>query len=232
MKVSPLLIGIAGGSGAGKTWLSERIARAFSGKVARIALDDFYRDRSKVTASARTRVNYDHPRAIDWALLLRFLGEYRSGRTGMLPRYDFTTHCRENESRVCELKPILLVEGLWTLARRELRGIFDLTIYIECPEHLRLERRIARDTAERGRTARDVRAQFRRSVAPMHDVHVEPQKGWAQVVLGHPISEGRIQEVIGQLESRLEAGNRVPTNVIVPGAVHRWQEHRDWRDVA
>jgi uridine kinase len=232
MKGSPLLIGIAGGSGAGKTWLSERIGAAFAGKVARVSLDDFYRDRSKVARTARAGINYDHPRAIDWPVLLGFLAEYRSGRAAMLPRYDFTTHCRESYGKPCPLKPILLIEGLWTLARRELRQIFDLTIYIECPERLRLERRIARDTSERGRRADEVRAQFRGSVAPMHNLHVAPQKRWAQMVLRHPMSEERFEEVIGQLRSRLEAGNGLPTNVILPGAMHRWQEHRDWRDVA
>jgi uridine kinase len=230
MKVRPLLIGIAGGSGAGKTWLSERIAQTFPGKVARVSLDDFYRDRSKVAPGARHRINYDHPRAIDWRVLVGFLGEYRSGRAAVLPRYDFATHCRQSQGRPCELKPILLIEGLWTLARRELREIFDLTIYIECPEGLRLERRIARDTAERGRSAGEVREQFRGSVAPMHNVHVAPQKRWAQMVLRHPITEKRFEELIGQLRSRLEAGN--PTNVILPGVMHAWQEHRDWRDVA
>jgi uridine kinase len=228
MKVSPQLIGIAGGSGAGKTWLSERIAMAFPGKVARVSLDDFYRDRSKVAPRARARINYDHPRAIDWPVLLGFLGEYRSGRAAMLPRYDFTTHCRQDQGKPCELKPILLIEGLWTLARRELREIFDLRIYVECPEELRLERRITRDTAERGRSAREVREQFRSSVAPMHNLHVAPQKRWAQMVLTHPITEKRFEEVIGQLRPRLEA----EANVILPGVMHAWQEHREWRDVA
>jgi len=228
MKGCPLLVGIAGGSGAGKTWLSERIARAFPGKVARVSLDEFYRDRSKVAAGARSRINYDHPRAIDWPVLLGFLAEYRSGRAAMLPRYDFATHCRQQQAKPCELKPILLIEGLWTLARRELRPIFDLTIYMECPERLRLERRILRDTAERGREATEVRAQFRESVAPMHDLHVAPQKRWAEVVLTHPISEQRIEELIGRLRARLNAGG----TAILPVVMHYWQERREWRDVA
>jgi uridine kinase len=232
MKECPVLIGMAGGSGAGKTWLSERIALAFPGQVARVSLDDFYRDRSKLGPAARARINYVHPRAIDWPLLLEFLREYRSGIAPMRPRYDFTTHCRQNESASCELKPVLLVEGLWTLARRELRQMFDLTIYIECPERVRLRRRVGRDTAERGRRAREVRAQFRRSVAPMHDIHVAPQQRRAGMVLTHPISERRIEEVMAQLRARLHRTSEWPMNVISPAAMHGWPVQRAWREVA
>jgi uridine kinase len=143
----PLLIGIAGGSGSGKTWLSRRIAMTFPGQVAHVSLDEFYRDRSHLPPGARRRINYDHPRAIDWPLLLQFLKSYRDGTRPILPRYDFTTHSR-GQFVPCELKPVLVIEGLWTLARRELREIFDATIYLDCPPRLRLARRIARDTTE------------------------------------------------------------------------------------
>jgi uridine kinase len=195
----PLLIAIAGGSGAGKTWLSERIAAAFPGQVTRVSLDDFYRDRSHLSPSRRKRINYDHPRAIDWPLLLKFLQDYRHGTHPVFPRYDFTTHCRQKQSVVCDWRPILVVEGLWSLARRALREMFDARIYVECPQHLRLQRRIARDAAERGRSAREVRAQFRHSVLPMHSIHVAPQKRWATTVLAHPISEAQVEQLIAQL---------------------------------
>lgn len=204
--MKPLVIGIAGGSGAGKTWLSQRLAAAFSGQVTYISLDDFYRDRSHVAPGLRRRINYDHPRAIDWPLLLKFLHEYRRGELRRaLPRYNFTTHCRQDHGVPQgrdEWRPILLVEGLWTLARHDMRQMFDLSIYIECPPRLRLERRIARDTLERGRSADEVRMQFHRSVAPMHNLHVAPQKRWATAVLAHPISEAQVQELIARLEWR------------------------------
>lgn len=223
----PLLIGIAGGSGSGKTWLSRRIATAFPGQVARVPLDDFYRDRSHLPPGTRRRINYDHPRSIDWPMLLQFLENYRDGTRPTLPRYDFTTHSR-GQSVPCELKPILVIEGLWSLARRELRQIFDATIYLDCPPRLRLERRITRDTAERGRSAREVRTQFRQSVAPMHTIHVAPQKRWATTVLTHPISEAQLEELLAQLRARLRRGNLLT----LPSPVYRWQEQRDWRDVA
>jgi uridine kinase len=223
----PLLIGIAGGSGSGKTWLSRRIAMAFPGRVARVSLDDFYRDRSHLAPGTRRRINYDHPRAIDWPLLRQFLESYRDGARPILPRYDFTTHSR-SQSVPCELKPILVMEGLWTLARRELRQVFDTTIYLDCPSRLRLERRITRDTTERGRTAQEVRTQFRQSVAPMHTIHVVPQKQWATTVLTHPIAEAQVEELLAQLRARLQRGSPL----ILPAPVYRWQEQRDWRDVA
>jgi uridine kinase len=202
-----LLVAIAGGSGAGKTWLSHQIAEAFPGRVTSVSLDDFYQDRSRLAPSARQRINYDHPRAIEWPLLRKFLENYRNGKKPLLPKYDFETHCRANNAMTCEVNPILVVEGLWVLSRRDIRNAFDLTIYIDCPEQVRLERRITRDVAERGRTAGAVREQFRRSVAPMHTLYVESQRRWANVVLGSPISAPDLDFIIERLRATVPGGD-------------------------
>jgi uridine kinase len=195
----PVLIGIAGGSGAGKTRLSGRIANAFPTQVTRVSLDDFYFDRSRLTPPARLEINYDHPSAIEWTLLRNFLTDYRSGGKPRLPKYDFATHCRASNWVECELKPILVVEGLWVLSRRYIRDAFDFAIYLDCPEGTRFERRLARDVTERGRRADEVREQFHATVAPMHELHVTPQRRWATLVLNHPISDADVELVIRRL---------------------------------
>jgi len=202
----PLLVAIAGGSGAGKTWLSHHIAEAFPGRVVTVSLDDFYRDRSRLAPGVRRRINYDHPRAIEWPLLQKFLENYRNGRKPMLPQYDFKTHCRANNAMPCEVAPILVVEGLWVLSRRDIRNAFDVTIYIDCPERVRLERRITRDVAERGRSASAVREQFRRSVAPMHRLYVESQRRRANLVLESPMAASDVDFIIERLRAAVPGG--------------------------
>jgi uridine kinase len=195
----PLLIGIAGGSGAGKTWLSGRIANAFPGQVTRVSLDDFYFDRSRMAPAARREINYDHPQAIEWTLLRNFLSDYRDGRKALLPKYDFATHCRAGSGVECEVKPILVVEGLWVFSRQYIRDAFDFTIYLDCPEGTRFERRLARDVTERGRRPEEVREQFRATVAPMHELHVTPQKRWATLVFDDPVSDADVELIVGRV---------------------------------
>jgi uridine kinase len=225
----PILVGIAGGSGAGKTWLSQRIADAFPAQVACVSLDDFYHDRSRLAPAARRGINYDHPRAIEWTLLRRFLNDYRTGRKPLRPKYDFTTHCRASNAVECEWKPILLVEGLWVLSRQGIRDAFDFTIYFQCPEEMRLERRLARDVTERGRRPNEVREQFRATVAPMHDLYVAPQRRRATLVLNSPISDAELELVIGRLRCLLADANAPHRKV---SQMQCWQEGRQTRLVA
>lgn len=223
---SPLFIGIAGGSGSGKTWLSRRIATALPGQALRVPLDNFYRDRSHLSRARRGLINYDHPRAIDWRLVLRFLKECSGGKEPMMPHYDFATHSR-SDVKVCEAKPVVVIEGLWTLWKREVRDMLDISIYLECPGEVCLERRILRDTTERGRDAAEVIEQFRRTVAPMHARHVVPQKRWATTVLNHPISETHVEELLARARACLQCRNAL----ILSAPFNQW-EQRDWRDVA
>jgi uridine kinase len=212
----PLLVAIAGGSGAGKTWLSRHIAESFPGQVVTVSLDDFYRDRSRLAPGIRQRINYDHPRAIEWPLLRKFLENYRTGRKPMQPQYDFKTHCRAKKAMPCEVNPILVVEGLWALSRRDIRNAFDLTIYIDCPEQLRLERRVTRDVAERGRNASAVREQFRRSVAPMHRLYVESQRRWANLVLESPMDASDVDFIMERLSAALPGGETARKVLLTP----------------
>lgn len=190
------LIAIVGGSGAGKTWLANRLQQAAGHEAGRLSLDDFYRDRSNLAPVRRSAINFDHPRAIDWPLLLRVLRDCRAGRMTRLPRYNFVSHTRRHDPDAWLPSASILVEGLWLFLRPAVREMFDLKIFLACATPLRLERRLARDVAERGRTADAVREQFWKTVAPMHERFVAPQARWADIILTEPPSEKEIQRLV------------------------------------
>ncbi|HEV2395295.1 MAG TPA: zeta toxin family protein [Verrucomicrobiae bacterium] len=179
----PLLLAIAGGSGSGKSWLATKLETALAPNVLRICLDDFYRDRSHLTPARRARLNFDHPRAIDWNALENALKRLHAGHPARVPSYDFKTHTRLAASQVLRPKPLIVVEGLWLLRRPALRRLFALRIFLECPARTRLKRRLARDGQSRGRTRESVQAQFHATVQPMHRLFVAPQVRWAHVRL-------------------------------------------------
>ncbi len=178
-----VIVAIAGGSGSGKSWLCELLAAGFGGDIGTLTLDDFYLDRSHVSAARRARLNFDHPRAIDWRAVEKSVRTLREGLPAQAPKYDFSTHCRVPGGTLLSPKPIILVEGLWPLRRPLLRSFFDLRIFLECAARTRLARRMKRDVWARGRTRASVREQFRRTVEPMHRRFVAPQARWADVIL-------------------------------------------------
>lgn len=198
MNPPPVYIAIVGGSGAGKSWLAERLQQCFGSQCARICLDNFYRDRSHLPAARRERLNYDHPRAIDWDRVQQFLHDTRAGRATFVPQYDFKTHSRK-APQLWEPKPVIVFEGLWLLSRAELRDEFDLSIFLDAPGWLRLRWRTARDLAERGRSAASVRQQFIAQVGPMHVRHVAPQRRFADVVLKQKIGKPEVDQVAGAI---------------------------------
>lgn len=195
---SPIIVAIVGGSGAGKTWLADRLQRCFADEASRVCLDNFYRDRSHLALSRRATVNYDHPRAIDWGAVLKFLDHIRAGKPAVIPNYDFKTHTRCG-SIVWKPTPIVLFEGLWLLCKPEVRKRFDFSVFLDAAASLRLRWRLARDVAERGRTAASVRHQFRTQVAPMHKCHVANQKRWAHVVVRQVIGKREVDHLAGQI---------------------------------
>jgi len=199
MKPQPKLVALAGGSGAGKTWLASRLQQALVHPATRISLDDFYHDQSHLAPARRNRVNFDHPQAIDWPLAEAVLQDCRAGRTVLVPKYSFVTHTRRAFKRVTP-KPIILVDGLWLLWRPSLRHLFDVRIFLRCPARLRLERRLERDIAARGRDFRSVRRQFKETVAPMHQRFVAPQAKWADVVLSQPPSQREVERLAAIIE--------------------------------
>lgn len=198
MSGTPVYIAIVGGSGAGKSWLAERLEHCFGKHCARISLDSFYQDRSHLRPGRRERINYDHPRAIDWGRVEQFLRDTRAGRTTFVPQYDFKTHTRTAPA-LWEPKSIVVFEGLWLLNKAAVREQFDLSIFLDAPGWLRLRWRTARDVTERGRSAASVRRQFLRQVGPMHVRHVAPQRRWADLVMKQKIGKPEVDQVAGAI---------------------------------
>jgi len=189
------LIAIVGGSGAGKTWLADRLQRALGPQACRLSLDNFYRDRSHLPPARREQINFDHPRAIDWPCLERVLKDCRAGRATHLPHYNFTSHTRLRTDQSWRPGPLIIVDGLWLLRRPAVRCLFDMRIFLDCPAELRLRRRLTRDARERGRNQASVRRQFQTTVAPMHGRYVAPQAAWADLVLKQPLQEAKVRQL-------------------------------------
>ena len=208
-KTRPVLVAIVGGSGAGKSWLAEKLQSAFGGKATRISLDSFYLDRSRLSLAQRQRINFDHPRAIDWPCFENALKACLAGSRIVVPEYDFASHCRSQRRVPIDSKELVIVEGLWLLRRPSLRRLFALRIFIECSTHLRLERRLGRDAALRGRTTGSVRRQFRDTVAPMHARFVAPQKRWADAILRAPFGGKEVRGLAERLRGLKSAGENI-----------------------
>ena len=200
----PLLVAIVGGSGAGKTWLAKKLRAALEPDAAHFSLDDFYRDCSRIEPERRAKINFDHPRTIDWECMEKVLSDLRTGRATRLPRYDFKTHSRIREKTTLACKPMVLVDGLWLLHRRSLRRQFALKIFIDCPVRTRRGRRLLRDLRSRGRTRNSILEQLKNNVEPMHERFVAPQRKWADVVLRHTFGPADIRRLARELRGKLD----------------------------
>ena len=197
---SPHIVGIAGGSCAGKTWLADRLQSHFGDRAARLSLDSFYRDRSYLSPGRRARLNFDRPQAIDWTCVEEVLSEFCRGHAVSVPRYSFATHGRLGDDSLLNPAPILIVEGLWLFRRPAIREFFDVKIFIRSSRQLCAERRLLRDTAERGRTREQVIEQLERYTLPMFERFVAPQEKWADVVLNAPITENDVLNLVNKTE--------------------------------
>lgn len=177
---APFLVGIAGGSCSGKSTFARQLAALLQDvAVASISFDSYYRPLTHLSPAERAAVNFDHPDSLDGELFLQHLRSLRRGRPIEQPRYDFATHDRLPEPRHVAPAPLVLVDGILLLALPEVPALLDHAVYLEAPEHVRLTRRVARDTVERGRSEASVRAQFAATVAPMHDAFVRPSAAHA-----------------------------------------------------
>jgi uridine kinase len=204
------VIAVVGGSGAGKTWLVRQLCRVIGESAAHLALDDFYRDRSHLPPARRARLNFDVPRAIDWPGAERVVRDCRAGQITYVPRYDFATHSRVADPQPWSPRPVVFVEGLWLLRPVQLRRLFDLKLFLDTPTGLRHERRVARDTVERGYTADTVRDRLATMVLPMHERYVEPQKRWADLVLAQPFREPEVRALADRLWDVLGGAGILP----------------------
>jgi uridine kinase len=198
-----LIVGIAGGSGSGKSTISRWLVERLPGQVSVVQHDSYYRHSPELSFEERAAVNYDHPDSLDSALLVEHLRLLRAGGTVERPTYDFARHLRAAEAVVVEPVAIVVVEGILVLAEPELRRQLDLKVFVDTAADIRLARRIERDIHERSRTVSSVIGQYFATVRPMHVQFVEPSKSHADLVVGgEPGSNGR-EQVLAAIRSRL-----------------------------
>lgn len=203
------LVAIVGGSGSGKTWLAERLVYELGSRALSFSLDNFYRDQSGLLPEARESLNFDLPSAIEWPLFKDTLRANSRRRPFCLPQYDFQEHCRRKHQVFCDPAPIVIIDGLWLLHRADVRQMFDLTLYLECPVEIRMRRRISRDTTERGRTPKASERGFHETVNAMHDIYVAPQKCQAQRIVRFPFGEPEVASLRHSIFAARPSGNEI-----------------------
>lgn len=180
----PLAIGIAGGTGSGKTTIANLIAKGLPERAVTILdHDSYYRDRPHLSFEERAALNFDHPDALETSLLVEHLRALKCGETVEVPVYDFKTHRRRAESRRVAPTPVIIVEGILVFVDEALRAELDIKLFIDTDADIRVFRRIRRDLEQRGRTFQSVRDQYYRTVRPMHLQFVEPSKRWADLII-------------------------------------------------
>ncbi len=183
-RAKPLTIGVAGGSGSGKTTISEAIlARIGADRIAYLQHDAYYRDLSRLPFDERRRCNFDHPDALEDELLLAHLRALLAGQAVDVPTYDFGQYVRRSETRRVASRPVILLEGILIFANAELRRLLDVKIYVDTDADLRFIRRLTRDLRERERTLESVVAQYYQTIRPMHLEFVEPSKRYADIII-------------------------------------------------
>jgi len=181
---TPYIIGVAGGTGSGKTTVSQRIIEMVGKEfITWIQHDDYYNDHSHLSPEERALVNYDHPDSLDTALLVEHLQQLRSGIPVQAPLYDFATHARRTETQLFQPARIILVDGILIFVERELRELMDMRIYVDTDADIRFIRRLRRDMIERERSLESVVRQYMATVRPMHLEFVEPSKRHAHVIV-------------------------------------------------
>ncbi len=199
-----VIVGIGGGSGAGKTTVVENLAQKLDPRsVTIINHDAYYRDLSDLPPEERSASNFDHPDALDTSLLVQHLKDLRDDVIIRVPVYDFTSHTRTGEVTV-RPKRVILVDGILVLAVPELRSLFDVKVYVHAEPDIRFIRRLLRDVEERGRTLEDVARQYLATTRPMHQEFVEDSRGYADVIVQGASESGMVVDlVVTTIESAL-----------------------------
>lgn len=181
---SPVLVGVAGGTGSGKTTVARNIASGLpAGAAVIIDHDSYYQDHPDLSLEERQQLNYDHPDALDNDLLVEQLKALRAGQSIEMPIYDFVTHRRRPEARTVNPAPVIVVEGILVFVDERIRELLDVKIFVDTDADIRVFRRIRRDMEKRGRTFAQIREQYYQTVRPMHLQFVEPSKRWSDLII-------------------------------------------------
>lgn len=202
-----IIIGIAGGTGSGKSTFTNRLKEEFKEEVAVIYHDNYYRDQSDISFEDRKKTNYDHPDSIETELLVEHLKQLKEGHSIQCPVYDYSQHNRSNEVTTVEPKRVILLEGILVLADERLRDLIDIKVYVEADADERILRRVIRDVKERGRDIEGVVEQYLTTVKPMHYIYVEPTKSMADIIINsgkNPIAFELVRNSIKKLLEETE----------------------------
>lgn len=205
LRQKPLIIGIAGGSGSGKSTVAHKVAGALSGtSVAFLDMDAYYRDHSHLSLEERRRVNWDHPETFDYDLLISHVELLLAGRPIAKPVYDFLTHTRAPESQHVEPADVVVLDGILLFVDARIRDLCDVKVFVDADPDVRLIRRVRRDMSVRGRPLDEILEQYLTTVRPMHQEFVEPSKRYADVIVprgGH--NAIAIEMIVAKIQRRL-----------------------------
>ena len=204
----PFVIGVAGGSGSGKSTVSQQVLASFGADMVSVVMqDDYYRDQSDLAPEVRRQQNYDHPNAFDWPLLVQHIQALRNGESIAMPVYDFTIDNRSDRTILVEPAPVIVIEGLFALYDADLRDMMSLKIFVDTAPDVRFIRRLQRDITERGRSVDSIVNQYLETVRPMHKQFIEPTRRHADVILPHganvpavDVITTKVASVIGQMK--------------------------------
>lgn len=202
----PLVIGIAGGSGSGKTTVAQAILnRVGANRIAFLQHDSYYKDLSGLPPVQRAEINFDHPNSLETELLIQHIASLRNGKPVQVPIYDFSTDRRTEKTFTVEPHSVILVEGILIFTEAKLREMFDVKIFVDTDADLRFIRRLERDLAERGRTTESVIKQYQSTVRPMHLEFVEPSKRYADVIIPEGgFNTAAMDMVVARIEALLK----------------------------
>ncbi|MEN9946036.1 MAG: hypothetical protein RLZZ293_422 [Pseudomonadota bacterium] len=198
----PFIIGVAGGSGSGKSTVTEQIVHAVGEENVTVFIqDNFYLDRSHLSPEERERINFDHPAALDWELMIKLLNDLANGLPVAMPQYDFATHTRKAETKLVIPAKIIVVEGIFGLYDENLCKQMELRIFVDTAGDIRLMRRLKRDISERGRNLDSVIEQYSKFVRPMYKKFVEPTKRSAHIIIPHGSNKAALEMIVSRIHS-------------------------------
>lgn len=207
MSQTPFIIGIAGGTGSGKSTFTNRLKHIFKDQVTVLYYDNYYRAHNELPFEERKKINYDHPDAFETDLLLEHLKMLKAGKSIECPVYDYTQHNRSDEVTVVNPSNIILLEGILVLADERLRDQMDIKIFVEADADERILRRVVRDVKERGRDIDNIVDQYLTTVKPMHYLYVEPTKMYADLVINSGMNDMALDVMATKINSLIEGEN-------------------------
>ena len=201
------IIGIAGGTGSGKSTFTNRLKDAFGSQIAVLYHDNYYRSHDDLPFEKRKKLNYDHPDAFETELLVKHLARLKEGQAVECPVYDYTDHNRSQKTIRVEPKPVIILEGILVLFDERLRDLLDIKVFVDADADERILRRILRDTKERGRDVEGIVTQYLTTVKPMHNLYVEPTRVFADIItnsgmnnIAFDLMEGKIRSILSEVE--------------------------------